>query len=226
MMHPRAIEGVVFDLDGTLIDSAPDIRTSLNLLLNQIDRRPLALDEVTSMIGEGAEMLVGCALAATGGAPDRATVVSLTNRFVALYESRSAHETEPYPGVPEALAALRAEQLRLGLCTNKPEGATRVLLSALQLDSYFSIVVGGDTLEGVRKPDPRPVQTVLRALDVSPARAVLIGDSRTDVVVARAAGMRVWLRRGGYTTIPAEDLGADGVFGGFAELPALLWQLP
>jgi phosphoglycolate phosphatase len=221
-----SIEGVVFDLDGTLVDSAPDIRTSLNLLLREIRRPPLALAEVTAMIGEGAETLVARALAATGGAPERDAVRALTRRFVALYEGRSAERTRPYPGVHEALAALRRAGLRLGICTNKPERATRALLQALALDRHFAAVVGGDSLDGVRKPDPRPVFAVLAALATIPARAVLIGDSRTDVAVARAAGVRVLVRRGGYTIIPADRLGADGAFDAFAELPALVRQLP
>lgn len=225
--RPGTIDGVVFDLDGTLVDSAPDIRASINLVLGERGRRPLSLAEVTAMIGEGAETLVARALAATGGvAAPRDEVVTVTARFVAVYEGRSAERTRPYPGVAAALAQLDGAGLRLGLCTNKPEGATRALLRALDLDRFFTAIVGGDTLAGVRKPDPRPVLAVLAGLAIAPERAILIGDSRTDVAVARAAGLRVWLRRGGYTTIPADELGADGTFDAFVQLPVLLRQLP
>ncbi|MBL8658670.1 MAG: phosphoglycolate phosphatase [Rhodospirillales bacterium] len=216
-----AITSVVFDLDGTLIDSAPDLRTALNRLLAAEGRRPLALAEVVAMIGDGAARLVERAFAATGE-PAGATVSELTRRFLALYEPHAADETRPVEGVPEALAALRTAGLRLGICTNKPERATWTVLRALGLADHFTAVVGGDSVPGARKPDPAMVFAVLERLGANPSEAVMVGDSGNDVAAARAAGLPVIVRAGGYTAIPAAALGADRVIDDVADLPAAI----
>lgn len=221
----RRITAVVFDLDGTLVDSAPDLRTALNRLLAEHGRRPLSLAEVTTMIGDGAAKLVERGFAATGAeAGDR--LPALTDGFLAHYEGAASVETRPYPGVRELLATLRADGLALGVCTNKPEAPTREILRDLDLDGPFGAVFGGDTLDGIRKPDPRLLLAVLDTLGSTPEKAVMVGDNANDVGAARAAGMRVILRTGGYTVVPAEQLGADAVITGFDELPSVLKGLP
>ncbi len=220
------IKAVVFDLDGTLIDSAADLCAALNRLLADEGLRPLSVGEVVPMIGDGAGKLVERGLAAAGGKPSHAALPGLTRRFLAHYEPHAAEATRALPGVAEALETLMAQAgMALSICTNKPEQATRAILSALDLDRHFGAVIGGDSVPGARKPDPAMVVAVLDRLGVLPHEAVMVGDSGNDVAAARAAGLPVLLRAGGYPAVPAEALGADGVFTAFADLPAALAAL-
>jgi phosphoglycolate phosphatase len=214
-------KAVVFDLDGTLVDSAPDLANALNALLTEERRRPLSLDEVKAMIGDGAAKLVERAFAATGEAPDDG-IERLTVRFLGHYEGHATDLTRPYPGVRETLDRLKADGLALAVCSNKPEAPTREVLRDLDFDGYFAAVVGGDTIPGVCKPDPRMLQAVLDAVRVPPNAAAMVGDNANDVAVARALGVPVILRADGYTPIPAAELGADAIIDHFAELPAAL----
>jgi phosphoglycolate phosphatase len=213
------IKAVIFDLDGTLVDSASDIQVAINKLLAEEGRRPLTLEEVSAMIGDGAPKLVERAMNATGegGAPD--DLPTLTGRFLGFYEGHTTDLTRPYPGVLEALERLRSAGVRMGICTNKPERPTRELLRDLRLAPYFRVVFGGDTVEGVKKPDPRLIHAVLDALGARPAEAVMVGDNANDVGAARAARIPVILRAGGYTRVPAKELDADRVITDFLELP-------
>ena len=218
-------KAVVFDLDGTLVDSAPDLRVAINKLLTEEGRRPLALEEVTSMIGDGAMKLVERAFAATGGCNGADPLERLTARFLAFYDGHATDSTRPYPGVPETLALLRKQQWALGICTNKPERATREVLRGLALDQHFAAVAGGDSIAGVRKPDPRLLLAVIDRLGTAPAAAVMVGDNANDVQAARAADVPVIIRAGGYTRVPLSHLRADAVIEHFAELPAALDQV-
>ncbi len=220
------IKAVVFDLDGTLIDSAEDLCVALNRLLAEEGLRPLALAEVVPMIGDGAAKLVERALAAAGGKPFAGALPALTRRFLAHYEPHAAERTRAIPGAAEALAALAARGLALAICTNKPEQATRRILAALDLERHFAAVIGGDSVPGRPKPDPAMVLAAVDRLGVAAHEAVMVGDARNDVLAARAAGLPVLLRRGGYTGVPAEDLDADAVFEDFAELAAAIAALP
>jgi phosphoglycolate phosphatase len=218
-------KAVVFDLDGTLVDSAADLKTAINKLLSEEGRRALALDEVAEMIGDGAMKLVERAFRATGGRDEAESPERLTARFLAFYAGHATDLTRPYPGVPETLALLREQQWALGICTNKPEQATREVLRGLDLDRYFGAVVGGDSIAGVRKPDPRLLLAAIERLGAAPAEAVMVGDNANDVQSARAARVPVIVRAGGYTRVPAPDLGADAVIAAFAELPAALAEV-
>ena len=213
------IKAVIFDLDGTLVDSAPDIQVAINKLLAEEGRRPLTLEEVSAMIGDGAPKLVERAMEATGGGDAPEDLPTLTRRFLGFYEGHTTDLTRPYPGVPEALERLRSAGVRMGICTNKPERPTRELLRDLRLAPYFQAVFGGDTVAGVKKPDPRLIHAVLDALGARPAEAVMVGDAANDVAAARAAGIPVILRAGGYTRVPAKELDADRVITDFLELP-------
>lgn len=221
----RTVRSVVFDLDGTLIDSAPDLRRAVNRLLASEGRASLDLDAVVGMIGDGAQKLIERAFKATGGLDDAHDLADLTARFLAFYEGRATELTHPYPGVVETLRWLRSQGITLGICTNKPEAPTREILQDLGLDAHFAAVFGGDTIDGVRKPDPRLLLAVLHALDRSPSEAVMVGDNANDVAVARAAGVPIILRANGYTRTPANDLGADLVIDTFTELPEALTRL-
>lgn len=211
---------LVFDLDGTLIHSLPDLAIALNRLLEEEGRRKLYEDEVAVMVGDGAAMLVRRALTATG-AVDEAVLPALTQRFLALYEGNAALNTRAWPGVPEALAELAAAGWRMAVCTNKPQAATVEILVALGLAPYFQAVVGGDRVEW-RKPDPRHVAATLAELGARPEQAVMIGDSPNDVAAGRAAGLPVVAVSFGYTRVPPAELKADRLIDHFADLPATL----
>jgi len=216
----RPLKAVVFDLDGTLIDSAPDLRSATNRLLAEEGREPLDLRAVTLMIGDGARKLVERAFAATGEPAAEADLDALTARFLGHYEGKAAVDTVAFPGVVRALTVLRDRGLGLGVCTNKPYAPTLEILEELGLRRYIDVVVGGDSIPGVRKPDPGMLRSVLEQLGASPDEALMVGDNANDVASARAAGVAVVVMSYGYTRIPSAELGADRVLDGFDELVA------
>lgn len=223
--HRGPLEAVVFDLDGTLIDSAPDLAAAINRLLVREGRREMSLDEVVAMIGDGAPKLVELAFAATGEPIGGRPLAALRASFLEDIEANGAVLTRPYPGVAAVLERLAGAGLRLGVCTNKPGKATRAVLADLGLAGRFSAVLGGDELDGVRKPDPRHLLATLARLGVGPGRAAMVGDTRNDVVAARAAGMGVVVVAFGYARTPPGELGADAVIERFEELPEALRRL-
>lgn len=217
-MHPSA---VVFDLDGTLVDTAPDLHRVLAVLMDELDRPPPTLDNVRAMVGEGARVLLERALDASGGAPPDVEIGALVARFIEVYSADPVRHSVPYEGVLAELERLAALRVPLGVCTNKPQLPTDRVLAALDLERYFAAAIGGDAL-AVRKPDPEHLAAVLRGLGVGSNRAVLVGDSRTDLLTAQALGIPCVLVGFGYSTMPVRELGADEVIDSFEELPAAL----
>ncbi len=213
----------VFDLDGTLVDSLPDLAIALNKLLAEEGRRALAPDEVRVMVGDGALRLVERGFAATGESCGDAAA-EMTRRFLDHYEGNAAEHTRPFAGTVEALRELRAAGWRLGVCTNKPQGPTVEILAELGLAQFFDAVVGGDSLP-FKKPDPRHVLATLEAMGAAPGQAIFVGDSPNDVAAGRAAGLPVVIVSFGYSRIPVAELGADLLINGFPELPAALEKL-
>ncbi len=213
---------LVFDLDGTLVDSAGDLTAALNEALREIGAKPLPVDAVRRMIGDGTPMLVARGLAAAGVPADRHA--DRLSRFLALYEADPIARTRPYPGVVETLALLREDGHRLAICTNKPQAATVAVLRGLGLDGLFAAIVGGDVL-AVHKPDPRHLLGTLAALGVGPREAVMIGDNENDVSAAKGAGVPVIIMRYGYARLPHAEIGADLQLDAFAELPQALETL-
>ncbi|MGH8297985.1 MAG: phosphoglycolate phosphatase [Steroidobacteraceae bacterium] len=214
---------VVFDLDGTLIDSAADLATAVNGMLGEFGGAPLSVQEVRRMIGDGVAMLVARALAARGcGQADPAAASRL---FMRHYESDATSRTTAFPGVREALAALRADAISLAVCTNKPARIATGILESLGLAGYFARLVGGDSLP-FRKPDPRVLLAMLEELDAPPERSLLVGDSEVDAATARAAEVRFVLMKHGYHRGPVEDIACLAALEGFAQLPALVRALP
>jgi phosphoglycolate phosphatase len=219
-------QAILFDLDGTLVDSVPDLAAAVNGLLAELGRPALGLAQVTGMVGDGTTALVERALAASGAADT--PLPAALDRFLALYEADPTRLTRPYAGVPAVLDQLAAAGWRLGVCTNKPERATRAVLAGLDLERFFTAVLGGDS-GPTRKPDPGPLRAALGRLGSAPARAAMIGDHRNDVIAAHAAGMRVVFARYGYGAATLEGLTADAVIDHFAELPQalrLIWPSP
>jgi phosphoglycolate phosphatase len=185
---------VVFDLDGTLIDSRRDLADSVNALIAEYGAEPLAVDAVTAMVGEGAAVLVGRALAAAGLDPEAPGAL---DRFLAHYDRRLTAHTVPYPGMAETLAALEAAGYRLAVLTNKPQRPSAEILERLGLTPFFSDVVGGDTAFG-RKPDPAGLLALAARAGVPATRTMMVGDSTIDVQTARLAGAVVCIARYGF----------------------------
>jgi phosphoglycolate phosphatase len=209
---------VVFDLDGTLADTAPDLTAALNHMLAQLGREPVPAARVIEMVGRGMRNLVERGLGATGVVTP-ALVEQALPIFFEYYEAHIADGSRPYEGAEAALDLLRARGARIAICTNKPEGLTRKLLAAFGWTERFASVIGGDTLQ-VRKPDGAPLrEAIARA---GGGRAVLVGDSITDVQTARAAGWPCVAVTWGFRDRPAEELGATELIERFAQLvPAL-----
>ncbi|MBT3070495.1 phosphoglycolate phosphatase [Rhodomicrobium sp. Az07] len=213
---PRA---VVFDLDGTLIDSAPDITHALNTATGARGLAPFSSAEVKDMVGGGVPTLVQRALVARGLAPTH--IQPVVEDFIAAYRENLTTHTEIYPGARELLERLVAEGRKLGLCTNKHHAATLAILEQLDLAKYFGAVIG--ERDGFkRKPDAEPLLEVLAALDVSPCCAVMVGDSEADVGCAKAAGVRSVVVTFGYSRIAPGLLGGDALIASLGELPQAL----
>lgn len=206
-VQPTAI---VWDLDGTLVDSAPDLTTALNRTLDKRGFFTLPLEQVRQMIGNGVPKLVERGFNAVGIRPDAKQLELLVGIFVEEYRDCATEQTRPYPGIVEALEALKRSNMPMGVCTNKPEGFSRQILDGLGLSDYFACVIGGDTTHA-KKPDPEPVRACLREMVSTPALSVMIGDSVHDIKAARAVGIPVGVVPWGYRSTPVEEMGADFV---------------
>jgi phosphoglycolate phosphatase len=217
----RPFDAVVFDLDGTLVDTAPDLCAHLNEMLAELGRPGLELAEIRPMIGDGARALLRRGLESSGGLPASADLDALFLEFLTRYTACPLRFGTIYDGVLPVLEALRAAGVRLGVCTNKAQAPSDRLLAELDLERYFPVIVGGDSLT-VRKPDPGHLRTVIERLGAAPSRAVMIGDSENDLLAARAAGLPCVLVSFGYTPVPAAELGADRVIDHMSELPQAL----
>lgn len=212
---------LIFDLDGTLIDSAPDLRAALNEMLRERGRGPLSLPQVRRMIGDGVPALVARALEASGGPVETASALP---RFLKLYEASAARLTQPYPGVPETLAALRRRGYRTAICSNKPQHATLTVLEGLGLLPLFDGIAGGDRF-AVRKPDPGHLLGLISDLGARVEATAMIGDNENDAAAAHGAGVPLLLMRYGYPRVDPTSLAADALLDHFADLPAALERL-
>jgi phosphoglycolate phosphatase len=212
-------DAVVWDLDGTLVDSAPDLARALNALLAEQGHATHAVKAVRPMIGAGVGKLVERGFRAAGQVLEPLRHEALTARFMQLYTNCATDSTRLAPHAADTLRHLQNTGVRQALCTNKPLGVTRLILETLGIEGYFGSVVGGDSTPH-KKPHPGPVQKCLQELGVRPEQALMVGDSGADVGAARAAGVRVVLVPDGYTGEPSASLGADLVVSGLAEIAA------
>ena len=212
---------LICDLDGTLVDSAPDLASAVADLLAETGRPPLDEAAVRRMVGDGVAKLVERALEASGGVPGGGALDAHVARYLAFYEGRLTEKTRPYPGAVETLSGLKDGGWRLAVCSNKPEAPSRQILAALGLDRLFEAVAGGDTF-AVKKPDPGHLHGLLETMGAAPAQAVMLGDGRNDVLAARGTGLPVIAFASGYGPVPAHELGADALIETFADLPAAL----
>jgi len=215
---------IVFDLDGTLIDTAPDLISTLNLILAGEGLPPVAYDDARRMIGGGARGMVERALNAQGRHPPKPEIERMFRAFIDHYGAHIAERSRPFPHVDSVLERLGAEGCRLAVCTNKFEFLSVRLLDALKLSHHFLAICGQDTF-GVPKPDPEMLrQTILRA-GGAPERAIMVGDSGTDVRTSRAAAIPVVAVDFGYSEVPIATLNPDRLIGSFAELPAAIAEI-
>lgn len=220
--HMDLTPAFIFDLDGTLVDTAPDLLATLNTILAREGRQGVASTELRRLVGRGARNLLNEAFKLTGSPLDPARLEGLYEFFLADYTSHIADASRPFPGVIETLERLKTEGARMAVLTNKPHGPSVSLIRALGMEAYFAAVWG----QGKRawlKPDKRLFAELMAEL--GGGGAVMIGDSITDVETARAAGVPVVLVSYGYTPEPAAALGADLVVDDFSEVPEAVAKL-
>ncbi len=220
MTPPFRASRIVFDLDGTLVDTAPDLCAALNHALVSAGGAPLALEAVRHMVGAGARALIERGIAAHGGRLARLDREEMLAAFLRYYEAHIADRSRPFPGAGALLERLGAAGLSLGVCTNKPQALALALLDALDLRRHFAAVVGADAAPE-KKPHPAHLRAVFERLG-GDGPAVMIGDSETDVAAARAFGIPVIAVDYGYSAIPPSELGADALIADLAALEPLL----
>jgi phosphoglycolate phosphatase len=209
---------LIFDLDGTLVDTAPDLLGATNAVLKSQGRATVDPATLRHMVGFGARSLIEQAMAATGTPVAPSELPKLVDIFLTHYRAHIADESAPFPGVVETLERLTAEGRRLGVLTNKPQEMADRLLVALKLERFFPVIYGAGRMNYV-KPDARIFHDVVRELGGEPG--IMIGDSITDVATARAAKAPIILVSYGYTPEPAHSLGGDVVTDDFTQIPAL-----
>lgn len=216
------LPALIFDFDGTLIESAPELARCLNTLLAAYGRPPVTLAQVEHMIGNGVAKLVERGFRATGGPPD--DLDAAIEQYIEIYQDAPVDGAPPYEGVMDTLTALHDAGHTMAICTNKLHRATVKILDGLEMADFFTVVSGGDSLP-VRKPDPGHLHGVLKELGVTPEQAIMIGDSPNDIGCAIAAGVRSVAVTYGYSRIPHEELGADILIDRFDQLPVALAKL-
>ena len=212
---------ILFDFDGTLIDSAPDLALSINRMLERLGRPPFEETTVRGWVGNGARTLVERALRAAGAdADDPEAADRALGIFLSIYADNLAVLTRPYPQVPETLRLLREKGYRLAIVTNKPYAFVEPILQTLGMDTFFEYTVGGDSLPN-RKPHPQPLLHACDALGVPRENCVMVGDSKNDVLAAKAAGMAcIGLGYGYNYGEPIAAYGPDLVLDDFGALAA------
>jgi phosphoglycolate phosphatase len=215
---------IVFDLDGTLVDTAPDLVDTLNIILAREGLPAVPFDTARNMIGGGARTLIERGLQAERRSGGVAEVDRLYNDFVAHYGEHLADRSLPFPGAIGAIEALSARGCRFAICTNKLEWLSVKLLDALGISRHFAAICGQDTF-GVQKPDPQILLQTIRKAGGQSGCAVMVGDSINDIEVARAAGVPVIAVDFGYTETPVSAFDPDVIIGDFGKLPAAVDRL-
>jgi phosphoglycolate phosphatase len=212
---------LLFDLDGTLVDTAPDLLGALNAVLISEGRETIEPQALRHMVGFGARSLIEQAMAATGERATPESLPELVDRFIAHYRDHIADLSRPFPGVEATLSSLKEGGARLAVLTNKPHVLTVPILETLNLSAHFEVICGAGRYD-YHKPDARIVAHVVEELGGPGRGAIMVGDSAVDVATARAANIPVILLSYGYTPEPADKLGADAVTDSFSALPALI----
>jgi phosphoglycolate phosphatase len=207
---------IVFDLDGTLVDTAPDLTNALNDVLTRRGHAPVSIEAIRDCVGYGARVMIEQALARAGAQGD---VDRMLAEFLVHYAANIARESRPYPGALAALDRLAAQGATLAICTNKREHLSRRLLQELEIDHYFTALAGRDTFP-VAKPDPGHLTGVIALAGGNPARSLMIGDTDIDLKAADAASIPFILVSFGYGPSPVDRPASGGVIDHFDELEA------
>jgi phosphoglycolate phosphatase len=215
---------VVFDLDGTLVDTAPDLVAALNVALVGASLQPIAYDDARLLVGDGSRVMVERGIKANGLVLPSAEVDHLVRDFIAYYADHIADHSQPFHGVEAALDMLTESGCRLAVCTNKLEWLSLRLLDALNLTKRFRAICGADTF-GVSKPDPKILHGTIDHAGGDRDCAIMVGDSMTDIATARAGRIPVIAVDFGYSDVPAETLKPNRVVGSFAQLPEAISQM-
>ena len=215
---------IVFDLDGTLVDTAPDLVDTLNIILAREGLPPVPYPKARTMIGGGARRMIEAGLQFENRNVTTAELDRMFEAFTAHYAAHIAERSLPFPGLISALDELAAQGCIFAICTNKLEGLSRLLLDALGMTARFAAICGQDTF-GVHKPNPEFLRRTIARAKGSIDRSVMVGDSAADIETARGAGIPVVAVDFGYTEIPVAQLGPDRIIGHFAGLPAAVASL-
>jgi phosphoglycolate phosphatase len=215
---------VVFDLDGTLVDTAPDLVATLNTIFAREGMPPVAYDAARNMVGGGARLMIERGLAAESCSRTTAQVDRLVADFIAHYADHIAVHSRPFPDVEEALDELAARGCRFAVCTNKLEWLSTRLLDALGLTRRFEAICGSDTF-GVQKPRPEPLLRTIERIGGQSNDAVMVGDSLNDIATARAAGIPVVAVDFGYSETPIHEFAPDRIISSFLALPDTVFDL-
>lgn len=224
MIEPLICRALLFDLDGALVDSAPDLWGSMNHVLTKRHYEPLPLERVRHLVGHGARALLARGFWGEEAAPptDDPEFEAAITEFLDHYRLHLTDNSRPFPGVEETVTRLKNIGFSMAVVTNKPESLARLMLDQLNLSPFFSVVVGGDSLP-TRKPDPHPLLAALEQLHTPPSLGIMAGDSETDLLAARNAGIPIILFSYGYNRgIDVRDLHPDRVADHFAQLTDLL----
>jgi len=215
---------IVFDLDGTLIDTAPDLIDTLNVILAREGLPAVAYDDARAMIGGGARAMIERALKAERRDAEKAELDRMFSAFIEHYAAHIADRSRPFPHLEATLDGLAGAGHRLAVCTNKLEWLSVRLLDTLKLSRYFAAICGQDTF-GVQKPDPKILRQTISRAGGAPDRAIMVGDSGTDVRTARAAAVPMIAVDFGYSEVPIAELQPDRIIGSFEELPAAVREI-
>jgi phosphoglycolate phosphatase len=213
------VEKILFDLDGTLVDTAPDLHAATNHVLTHVGRSKISLDTVRHLVGQGAKKLMELGLEATGGVDDH-DIDKLLPVFLDYYQENIAGGSVFYPNVVETLSSLRERGFQIAICTNKPVELAKQLMTALNVTEYFDTIIGGDSFP-YRKPDPRHIHDTIAELE-GDGPALMIGDSNFDIGAAIAAKIPSIAVSYGYSDIAASELGADITIEDFADINTLV----
>src|SRR5262245_4306296 len=212
---------IVFDLDGTLVDTAPDLIDTLNVIFAQEGFAPLAYEEARNFVGGGARLMIARGFNAQGRVLSPNKLEQLFKDFVAHYSEHLTDRSLPFPGVADALDLLSARGCSLAVCTNKLEALSVRLLDRLELSDRFVAICGQDTF-GMQKPDPEILRRTIGVAGWKPQSTVMIGDSATDIRTARAAGVPIIAVDFGYSERPIAEFGPDRTISHFSQLQAAI----